>query len=379
MAKYVLSEPRLRSNLGLIRSVSERSGVEIILAYKAYAFWPSFGVVREYGFGATASSLNEARLATEYMHTQPHSYAPVYLPEELPEIARLSSQLTFNSLGEYARHSSAALEANPSLSLGLRVNPGYSPVATALYNPCSAGSRLGIPVEQLPEQLPAGVDGLHVHALCESSAAETATLLGVVEERLGPWLGHLRWLNLGGGHLMTRQGYDIEGLIDTLLRFRQRHPGLQVILEPGSAFGWQAGYLQATVLDIVNNGGLRTATLDVSFACHMPDCLEMPYQPTVRGAETLPGDEASAASEDNVYRLGGCSCLAGDFVGLYRFHHPLTVGEEIILEDMMHYTTVKTTMFNGVAHPSLCIDHGPACGLEEVRRFNYSDYVARMG
>lgn len=372
---YVLELEAFRRNLEVVRGVAEAAGVTIILAFKAFAFHPVFPWLRSLGLGATASSLNEARLAVDKLGARPHTYAPVYLPDEADELARLSQCLSFNSLDQHARLHGRMRQVNPRLSFGLRVNPGSSPVGTDKYNPCVAGSRLGIPLEQLPDALPDDIEGLHVHALCESSASDSIDLLARVEEGVGAHLPRLRWLNLGGGHLMTRQGYDRAALTAALRAFRERHPKLRVILEPGSAFAWRAGYLRATVLDIVRNGGIATAILDVSFACHMPDCLEMPYQPEVRGAEQLaPGEPAD---DPNVYRLGGCSCLAGDYVGLWRFPSPLQVGDPIVLEDMMHYTTVKTTMFNGVRHPSLAIDDGSE--LRVVRRFGYNDYLSRMG
>ena len=307
---YVLEVDKLRSNLEKIEYVRKSSGVTILLAFKAFAFWPVLNIVREKFGVATASSLNEVMLANTYMLSKPHTYAPVYSPEDIDEIIERSSHLTFNSLGLIERYREKIRQSrNKDLSVGLRVNPELSQVETDLYNPCLPGSRLGVPADELPEELPEEIEGFHVHALCESSAAETASLLGQIEKKFGRWLGKLKWLNIGGGHLMTRAGYDTEGLIEALRAFRSRHQNLELILEPGSAFG----YLTSRVEDIVEHGGVKTAMLNVSFACHMPDCLEMPYKPVIRGAHHEP------VAGLPTYRMGGCSCLSGDYVGEWSF------------------------------------------------------------
>ena len=372
-AAFVLDELAFRQNLSHIAEIARRADVEIILALKAFSFWPVFDIVREYLPGATASSLNEARLVYEEMGVKPHVYAPAYVPHEFEKIASLSHQLTFNSLGELERY--RPQWSDSGLSVGLRVNPLYSPVETALYNPASATGRLGEAIDELPPKPPAGLAGVHVHTLCESSAEATATLIERLETGLEEWLPRLQWLNLGGGHLMTRDGYDTELLITSLRHLHRRHPNLAVTLEPGSAHAWQAGVLVAHVLDVIENHGRKTALLDVSFTCHMPDTLEMPYKPVVRGAKQV---EADAQQSSNGYDLGGVSCLAGDFIAGYEFSEPLDVGDEVVLEDMLHYTTVKTTMFNGVQHPDLAIRRSDG-SLEIARRFDYADYKARLG
>ena len=364
---YVLEESLLRRNLAIIRDVADRSGAEIILALKANAMWSVFPIIREYVGGATASSLAEARLVREELGTSSHTYAPVYTDREIEPILDLSSHITFNSLAQFGRFGAMALLRG--ISCGLRVNPGYSPVETALYNPAGEGSRLGIPSEKLPS-LPAGVEGLHFHVLCESGADDLADVLAAFEGRFGHLLPHLKWVNMGGGHLMTREGYDRERLIGIIRDFRSRHPHLRVVLEPGSAFTWQTGVLVATVEDVVDNGGVNTIMADVSFACHMPDCLEMPYKPAVRGAH-------DPAEGERRWRIGGNSCLAGDFVGDWAFDAEPKVGDRIVFEDMIHYTMVKTTMFNGVSHPSIAIAR-PDGTLDVVRRFGYEDYKGRM-
>lgn len=367
---YVLDETLLRRNLSLIRSVKERAGVEIILAFKAFALWKAFPVVREYISLSTASSIYEARLAWEEMGCLAHTYSPAYTDDTFDDILRYSSHITFNSLRQYDHFSDRVAACSRPISCGLRVNPEFSDVATDLYNPCAPGSRLGITADQLPERLPDGIEGLHFHTLCESSSYDLERTLAVVEQRFAPWLRQVKWLNMGGGHLMTRKDYDVEHLIALLRAFRERHPNLHVIMEPGSAFAWQTGVLVTTVVDIVENHGIRTAILDASFACHMPDCLEMPYKPAIRGAyEPTRGMPT--------YRMGGNSCLSGDFVGDWSFDHELQIGERIIFEDMIHYTLVKTTMFNGIPHPSVaCIRSDGQ--VELWKQFVYEDYKNRM-
>lgn len=370
---YVLEADRLRANMRLIRDVQDRAGIKIILAFKAFALWDAFPIVREMFDSATASSLAEARLAAEELGSKAYTYAPVYSQNEIDEILANSRHITFNSLTQLERFTPAVTRAAHHVSVGLRVNPELAQVDTDLYNPCVPGSRLGILSSALPQSLPDIVEGLHCHALCESSAGQTANLVRTFEERFAPWLPQIKWVNFGGGHLMTRQGYDVELLVETLRGFRLRHPHLQVILEPGSAFAWQTGFLLSTVEDIVENAGVKTAILNVSFACHMPDCLEMPYKPAIRGAHFDPVEGLPT------YRMGGNSCLSGDYVGDWSFDKPLSVGDAIIFEDMIHYTTVKTTMFNGVSHPSIAIFDPKNGGLRVVRQFSYADYRSRMG
>lgn len=368
---YVVDESRLRRNLELIRSVEDRAGVKIIMAFKAFALWKVFPIIREYGFSTTASSLSEAKLAADEMHSLAHTYAPVYTDREFPEILNCSSHITFNSLNMFHRFYAQTLKAGHRVSCGLRVNPGYSPVETALYNPCGPGSRLGVTAAVLGDGLPEGVEGLHCHNLCESTSYELEKTMAILERDFANQLEKVKWVNFGGGHLMTRADYDVDHLVSILKAFRSRHPHLQVILEPGSAFAWQTGELVATVEDIVENGGVSTAMLDVSFACHMPDCLEMPYQPAIIGASS------KAESGLPTYRLGGNSCLSGDFYGDWSFVKPLKVGSRVVFLDMIHYTTVKTTMFNGISHPSLALQRLDG-SVEILRTYSYDDYKSRM-
>jgi carboxynorspermidine decarboxylase len=256
------------------------------------------------------------------------------------------------------------------ISCGLRINPEFSDVETELYNPCAPGSRLGVISDLLGDTLPEGVEGLHFHTLCESSSTDLEKTLAVVEAKFGKYFPQIKWLNMGGGHLMTRKDYDVEHLISLLRAFQSRYPWLQVILEPGSAFAWQTGELVSTVIDIVENKGIKTAMLDVSFACHMPDCLEMPYKPAILGAT----DEMLGKP---TYRMGGNSCLSGDFYGNWSFDKELQTGDRIVFLDMIHYTIVKTTMFNGISHPSIALwtKEGE---LKILREFGYEDYKGRM-
>lgn len=368
---FILDETLLRQNLSLIRSVSERSNVKIILAFKAFANWKAFPIFREYISGATASSIHEARLAYEEMGCLAHTFSPAYTEQDFPTLLACSSHITFNSLTQFERfYPTVQAFTDHPVSCGLRINPEYSSVGTDLYNPCSPGSRLGVVSELLKNGLPSGIDGLHFHTLCESTSFELEKTLHAIEERFGHLLPHIKWLNMGGGHLLTRKGYDIEHLILVLRSFQEKHPHLELMLEPGSAFLWETGYLASSVVDIVENHGIQTAILDVSFACHMPDCLEMPYKPRVLGAtDSTPGKPT--------YRLGGNSCLAGDFMGDWSFEKPLQVGDRIIFMDMIHYTMVKTTQFNGISHPDLVF--APTNGKPLIwKRFSYEDYKNRM-
>lgn len=370
---YIIEEKRLRSNLRLIADVARRADVEVILAFKAFALWKTFPIFREYISSTTASSLSEARLAVEEFGAKAHTYSPAYTDGEFDAIVRCSSHLTFNSLSQYERlHARVGGRA----SIGLRVNPEYSEVGTALYNPCAPGTRFGVTADKLPEQLPADIDGFHCHCHCESGADVLERTLVHIEQKFSRWFPQLKWLNLGGGHLMTRKDYDVEHLINILRGLHDRYPWLRIILEPGSAFAWQTGPLVSHVVDIVEDKGVRTAILDVSFTCHMPDCLEMPYMPEVRGAETVEG-ETNGTTSGFLYRLGGNSCLSGDFMGLWSFDHELHVGEEVVFEDMIHYTTVKTNTFNGITHPAIGMLHEDG-QLEILRRYSYEDYRDRM-
>ena len=370
---YIIEETKLRRNLKLIADVAAKADIEIILAFKAFALWKTFPIFREYIHATTASSLSEAHLAYEEFGAPAHTFSPAYTDDEIDEIARCSSHLTFNSLSQYERYHHRVKD----VSLGLRINPEYSEVGTMLYNPCAPGTRFGVTADKLPERLPTDIDGFHCHCHCESGADVFERTLVHIEEKFSRWFPQLKWINFGGGHLMTRQDYDVERLISLMRGFHERYPWLKVILEPGSAFAWQTGPLVSHVVDVVEDQSIRTAILDVSFTCHMPDCLEMPYFPDVRHAIHVDDNTPSSTSTHRPYRLGGNSCLSGDYMGYWQFDHELQIGEEVIFEDMIHYTTVKTNMFNGISHPAIGMLHKDG-KLEILREFGYQDYKNRM-
>lgn len=375
---YVMDESLLRKNLSLIKNVADKAGVEVILAFKSFAMWKSFPIFREYIRYTTASSVYEARLAYEEFGSKAHTYSPAYTETDFPAIMQFSSHITFNSFNQFRRFYPMVEANGDKISCGIRINPEYSEVEVELYNPCAPGTRFGVTADLLPETLPAGIEGFHCHCHCESGSYELEHTLEHIEAKFSRWFPQIKWLNLGGGHLMTRKDYDTGHLVALLKGLKVRYPHLDIILEPGSAFTWQTGPLVASVVDIVESRGIKTAILDVSFTCHMPDCLEMPYQPTVRGAETLPAEAVKTAKpEEYIYRLGGNSCLSGDYMGSWRFDHPLQIGERIVLEDMIHYTMVKTNMFNGIHHPSIAIWHTNDT-LEVYKHFGYEDYRDRM-
>ena len=368
---FVMEEELLRKNLSLIKSVKDRTGVNIILAFKAFAMWKSFPIIREYVPYSTASSVFEAQLAFEEMKSPAHTFSPAYTNENFPTFLKYSDHITFNSLTQFERFYPQVVADGNKVSCGIRINPEYSEVETDLYNPCAPGSRFGVTPEALGDKLPEGVEGLHFHTLCESSSFDLEKTLNVVITKFDKWLKQAKWLNMGGGHLMTRDDYDVEHLVGLLLSLREKYPHLEIIMEPGSAFAWQTGVLVSSVIDVVENQGIKTAILDVSFACHMPDCLEMPYKPKIRGAYHDPVEGKPT------YRMGGNSCLSGDFMGDWSFDEPLAIGDRIVFEDMIHYTIVKTTMFNGISHPAIALWRQDN-QLEIYKEFDYTDYKNRM-
>ena len=299
-----------------------------------------------------------------------YAYSPTYTERDFPSILNHSSHITFNSLAQFERFNPYVQTHKRNTSLGLRINPQYSDVETDWYNPCAPGSRLGVVAANMPKVLPKDIEGLHFHTLCESNSVNLENTLKAVEEKFGSYLKQVKWINMGGGHLMTRKGYDTQHLINLLKAFKEKW-NLHIILEPGSAFAWETGVLVSSVVDIVENSGIKTAILDVSFTAHMPDCLEMPYKPRVRGAYNEPIEGKPT------YRLGGNSCLAGDYMDYWSFDEELKPGDQLIFEDMIHYTMVKTTMFNGVPHPNIAIWNEEK-GLRIVKQFVYEDYKNRL-
>jgi carboxynorspermidine decarboxylase len=364
---YVLEEALLRRNLAVLDRVQKESGAKVILALKGFAFWSAFPWVREVLHGATASSLHEARLASEEFGRETHVYSVAYTDEEFPEILAMADHLVFNSFSQWARFRGQVKSSGRAVECGIRVNPGHSEIETPLYDPCYTGSRLGVLRSEFrPDELE-GITGLHFHAHCGNNSDTLERVVTSFENLYGAFIPRMKWINFGGGHHITRADYDVDRLIRVVKAFREKW-GVEVYIEPGEAVGWQTGPLVGSVLDIVKNGA-DIAILDVSATAHMPDTLEMPYRPAVRGAD-LPG------KLPHTYRLGGNTCLAGDVIGDYSFAAPLKVGDRIVFEDMIHYTIVKNTTFNGVQLPSLCIwtKEGE---LRVVRRFGYESYRDR--
>ena len=366
---FVIDEERFRDNLSLIRRVADQSGAEIILAFKGFAMWGVFDILKEYFSGAAASSVHEARLCFEEIGSPAHTYSPVFRENDFDSIMKYSSHITFNSVAQFHKFSDVLKQNQNNISPGIRINPEFSEINHDLYNPCSPGSRLGVTADELDREFPGELEGLHFHVLFESDSFTLERVLKVVEEKFSKYFHRLKWINMGGGHLISGKNYDADHLIMILKEFKKRS-GLHIILEPGSAFAWETGELVSTVEDVVVNQGIKTAILDVSFTAHMPDCLEMPYKPKILGAtDPVPGREA--------YRLGGNSCLSGDFMGDWSFDHELKPGEKIIFLDMIHYTMVKTTTFNGVQHPSIGIWTNKG-KFRLIKEFGYEDYRNRL-
>ena len=364
---FILEEAKLRRNLELIDSVQRAAGVTIILALKGFSMYSAFPLVREYLSGATASSLNEIKLVNDYMGVKAHAYIPAYQDASFDEVVDRSSHLTFNSWSQWERFKDRAIGR---VSCGIRVNPQYSEVTTDMYNPCVPGSRLGATRDQLPDQLPDGLEGIHFHTLCENDSFTLERTLDALESRFGDLLHQAKWVNFGGGHLMTREGYDTTHLIHLLTAFRQKY-NVDVILEPGSAIAWQTGVLVSTVLDVLDSQGIHVAILDTSFAAHMPDTLEMPYKPRIIGSYHEP------VAGKPTYRLGGMTCLAGDFMGDYSFDKPIEVGDKIVFDDMIHYTMVKTTTFNGVDLPGIGIWKENE-SFQLIKTYGYESFKDRL-
>lgn len=367
---FVLDEKLLRKNLELINDVQKKAEIEIILAFKGFAMWSTFPLVREYLSGATASSLFEARLCFEEMKTRAHVYSPVYFENEFDELMSYSSHIVFNSFNQFNKFYPETKKTDHLISCGIRVNPEYSDVETDLYNPSAPGSRLGVGADEFPDDLPEGIEGIHFHVLCESDSFSLEKVLENLEAKFGKYLHQVKWVNMGGGHLMTREGYNHEHLIQLLKKFKQKY-NVKVILEPGSAIAWETGILLSTVKDIVEHKGIKTAILNVSFTAHMPDTLEMPYRPKITGASD-PKENSKF-----LYRLGGVSCLAGDYMETYDFGKKLNIGDLVVFKDMIHYTMVKTTMFNGVNHPAIVILKENDI-IQIIRKFQYEDFKGRL-
>ncbi len=365
---WLLEETLLKKNLDQLNEIKNRTGAKVLLALKGYALWKSFPLIKPYLNGCCASGLHEAKLAHETFSKEVHTYSPAFKEEELKEIAQISHHLVFNSPAQFKRFATQAKNINPNLSLGLRLNPEYSESPKEIYNPCGLNSRLGTTLANLDESVLEQCDGLHFHALCEQDSDALENVLKNFEDKFAPYIPQMKWINFGGGHHITRKGYDIEKLITLINNFKERYD-VEVYLEPGEAIGWETGTLITTVLDIVHNG-IDIVILDSSAEAHMPDTIIMPYRAEVRGA-------GKAGEKAYTYRLAGNTCLAGDIMGDYSFDAPLHIGDKIIFEDQMHYTMVKATTFNGIKLPSIAIEKENG-DIEIVREFGYEDFKERL-
>jgi carboxynorspermidine decarboxylase len=365
---WLLEEKKLIANLKIIEDIKKQTGAKVLLALKGFALWKSFPLLQPYLDGCCASGLHEAQLASEIFGKEVHTYSPAFKEEEITQIASFSNHLVFNSPEQFKRFAYKAKIANPTLSLGLRVNPEYSASPKEIYNPCGLYSRLGTTRKNFDEALLAQLDGLHFHALCEQDSDALEAVLEHFEKQFGAYIPHMKWLNFGGGHHITRKGYDVQKLIMLIKQFKEKY-NIDIYLEPGEAIGWETGPLVTTVLDIVHNG-IDIAILDTSAEAHMPDTIIMPYRAEVRGA-------GEAGEKPYTYRLGGNTCLAGDIMGDYSFDTPLEIGDKIIFEDQMHYTMVKATTFNGIRLPSIAIKRQNG-NIEVVKEFGYEDFKNRL-
>lgn len=363
---YVIDEGQLRKNLEILKSVEERTGAHILLAQKAFSNYKFYPLIGEYISGATASGLFEARLAYEEMHGENHIFSPAYKDDEFGEILDICDHIVFNSFSQWKKFRKRALEHGGSF--GLRINPERSTQEHGIYDPCAFGSRLGITIANFEPNELEGISGLHFHTLCEQNSDDLAATLVAVEEKFGKYLYDMEWLNFGGGHHITRSDYDVELLVSEINRIRQKYD-VEVYLEPGEAVALNAGYLMTTVCEIVDNG-IKTAILDTSAACHMPDVLEMPYRPPLK-------DGYEAGEKPFTYRLSSLTCLAGDIIGDYSFEKPLNIGDRLMFCDMAIYTMVKNNTFNGMALPSIykMAENGD---ISLIREFGYSDFKNRL-
>lgn len=366
---YICEESLLEKNLLLMQRIQDESGAKIILALKGFAMWSTFNLVGKYLQGCTASGLHEAKLAREMMNKEVHTYSPAFKDDEIDEIARISDDIVFNSPTQFHRYYERVKSINPNIAVSLRVNPQYSSSPVDLYNPCGLFSRLGTTIDNFDTSIISKLDGLNFHALCEQNVDALEGVLAAFEEKFGPYIDQMKYVNFGGGHHITRVDYDVERLMEVIRGFKARHNNITVYLEPGEAVGWQTGYLVASVLDIMHNG-MDLAILDTSAEAHMPDTLAMPYRAQVRNS-------GEAGEKAHTYRLGGNTCLAGDIMGDYSFDVPLNIGDKIIFEDQIHYTFVKNTTFNGIKLPSLALltKEGE---LKIVHEFGYEDYKNRL-
>jgi len=366
---YVMDEAALEKNLQVLDRVQRESGCKILMALKGFAMFRLFPLIAQTLQGVAASSLHEARLGLEEFGKQVHLFAPAYKDSEFPELLTCSDHIIFNSFSQWNRFKGTVQKASKKVACGIRVNPEHSEVAVPIYDPCGPFSRLGVTRHNFAEENLEGISGLHFHNLCELNAHSLARTLTAFEKRFGEFIPGMNWVNFGGGHHITREDYDVDLLVELIVRFRDRYPGKEVFLEPGEAIALNTGVLVASVLDVVRNQ-MDIAILDTSAAAHMPDVLEMPYRPSVIGA-------GKAGELEHTYRLGGMTCLAGDVIGDYSFSQPLSVGSKVVFLDMAHYTMVKNNTFNGVGLPSIAILRRGG-HLDIIRTFGYEDYRNRL-
>lgn len=366
---FVIDLKALEANLSVLGRVREEANCTVLLALKGFATWATFPLVGRYLDGVAASSPDEARLGREKLGKEVHTYSPAFDERSLREVLEYSDHVIFNSVNQLERFASIVDETKHRVGFGLRVNPEHSEVDVAIYDPCASGSRLGATADSVQGADLSRLDGIHFHTLCELGVDALERTLPVVEQRFAKLLEHAKWANFGGGHHITRPDYDVDRLIELVTEFSDRHR-VAVVLEPGEAIGLNTGVLVASVLDVVENDG-PIAILDTSATAHMPDVLEMPYRPSIRGA-------AEPRRQRHTYRLGGLTCLAGDVIGEYSFPEPLRVGQRLVFEDMAHYTMVKTTTFNGARLPSIAVYDPRSNDYEVKREFGYEDYRDRL-
>jgi len=369
---FVVDEVAVEENLRVLARVQRESGAKVLLALKAFSMFSLAPLVARYLSGTCASGLHEARLGREEFGGEVHTFCAAFTERDLQQVLQISDHVVFNSCSQWDRFRAMALaaqERRPGLEFGLRVNPEHSEGKVALYDPCAPGSRLGIPLSQFRPEALDGISGLHMHTLCEQDFPPLQRTVAAFEERFGPFIQRMRWINFGGGHHITRSDYQVDELIDMLVRFRERH-GVQLYLEPGEAIAYHCGVLVSEVLDLTWNG-VAQAILDTSATCHMPDVIEMPYRAQVIGA-------GESGEHGHTYRLGGQTCLAGDVLGDYSFPEPLRVGQRLMFEDMAYYTMVKTTTFNGINLPAIAIWNSDTDEIRVVREFGYDDFRGRL-
>ena len=364
---YVVDERLIRRNLEILKSVKDRTGCKILLAQKAFSMYSMYPLIAEYLDGVASSSLFEARLGYEEMGKEVHIYAPAYRDDEFEEILNYSDHIVFNSFSQWKKFKGKVENYNKKIECAIRINPEYSEIETDIYNPCSKNSRMGSTLDNLKDEDFSGIEGIHFHTMCEQNSKTLERTIKVVDKKFGQFLENVKWINFGGGHHITRDDYDIETLVRSILYIKEKY-NIDVYLEPGEAIALNAGYLVSTVLDTMKNG-MDIAIVDTSAECHMPDVLEMPYRPKIIGA-------GNPCEFKYTYRLGGPTCLAGDIIGDYSFEEELRAGDKLVFCDMAHYSMVKNNTFNGINLPDIVLLNDD--GFKVIREFNYNDFKSRL-